>query len=112
MLAKIVPSSTAGSAAKAKAFIESFGLRAYRRPLTDAEVSHLVDLFNKGPSLIGSGDAFADGVELVLGLILQSPHFLYRTELSTMAVGGRIPLDSYEVAAKLAYSLTNTMSSG
>jgi Protein of unknown function (DUF1592)/Protein of unknown function (DUF1588)/Protein of unknown function (DUF1595)/Protein of unknown function (DUF1587)/Protein of unknown function (DUF1585) len=109
LLAKIVPSTTAGSAAKAKAFIETFGLRAYRRPLTDAEITHLVDLFNKGPMLIGSADPFADGVELVLGLILQSPHFLYRTELSTATVDGRIPLDHYEVATKLAYSLTNTM---
>jgi hypothetical protein len=41
--------------------------------------------------------------------LLQSPHFLYRAELSTDVKGERIPLGPYEVAAKLAYSLTGTM---
>ena len=62
----------------------------------------------RGPTLIGSGDAFADGVELVLSYLFQSPHFIYRTELSSAVVDGKIPLERYEVASRLSYALTNT----
>jgi Protein of unknown function (DUF1595)/Protein of unknown function (DUF1587)/Protein of unknown function (DUF1585) len=60
----------------AKTFIRNFGQRAYRRPLTDAEVNSYDTHFAKGGQLIGGGDAFADGVELVVEAMLQSPHFL------------------------------------
>ena len=92
-----------------KTFIKNFGLRAYRRPLVDAEIAEYETLFNKGPQLVGSTDAFADGVELVVDAILQSPHFLYRAELGTNVVKGLIPLTSYEVATRLAYGLVNSM---
>src|SRR5205814_1446333 len=51
----------------------------------------------------------ADGVELFISYLLQSPHFLYRTELSATVVGAVIPLSDYEVASRLSYGLTNTM---
>jgi hypothetical protein len=42
--------------------------------------------------------------------MLQSPHFLYRTELGTAAPGAtKVPLSDWEVGAKLALSITNTM---
>jgi hypothetical protein len=85
--------------------VQNLGLRAYRRPLTDVEVSRYVNLFNQGPSLIGSMDAFADGAELLITYLLQSPHFLYRAELSTGAVAGKVPLGDYEVASRLSYGL-------
>jgi hypothetical protein len=110
LLAGLVPSGAPGDAAgKARAFIQNFGLRAYRRPLTDAEVARYVALFNQGPALIGSADAFADGAELVISFVLQSPHFLYRAELSTTVVNGSVPLSDYEVANRLSYGLANTM---
>jgi hypothetical protein len=103
------PDAPADAAGRARAFIQSFGLRAYRRPLTDAEVARYVSLFNQGPALIGTPDGFADGVELVVTYLLQSPHFLYRTELSAGAAGGKVALSDYEVASRLSYGLTNTM---
>jgi len=108
LLAAIAPSSPTDPAGKAKAFVQSVGARVLRRPLTDAEVTRYVALFNQGPTLIGSADAFADGVELVLTALLQSPFFIYRTELGT-AAAGLIRLDDYEVASKLSYALTNSM---
>src|SRR5690606_9828143 len=42
---------------------------------------------------------------------LQSPHFLYRVETSTVASGERIWLNGYEVATRLSYALWNTMPS-
>ncbi|HXU83960.1 MAG TPA: DUF1592 domain-containing protein [Polyangia bacterium] len=110
LLAGLVPSSAPGDAAgKVRALVQNLGLRAYRRPLTDVEVSRYVNLFNQGPSLIGSMDAFADGAELLITYLLQSPHFLYRAELSTGAVAGKVPLGDYEVASRLSYGLANTM---
>ena len=93
----------------AKTFIRNFGLRAYRRPLADAEVTQYEQHFAKGPQLIGGTDAFADGVELVVEAMLQSPHFLYRAELGTTVVNGRVNLSPYEIAARLSYGIGNSM---
>jgi Protein of unknown function (DUF1592)/Protein of unknown function (DUF1595)/Protein of unknown function (DUF1588)/Protein of unknown function (DUF1587)/Protein of unknown function (DUF1585) len=110
LLAALVPANAPTDAAgKAKAFVQAFGLRAYRRPLTDAEVQTYLTLFNQGTALIGGTDPFAAGAQLVLQAFLQSPHFLYRTELSDQVVGDRIPLSDYEVASKISYAVTNTM---
>ena len=92
-----------------RAFVESFGQRAFRRPLAETEVARYVALFGKGPALVGSTDAFADGVELVVSAFLQSPYFLYRSETSTRVVNGKVPLDDYEIASRLSYGLLNTM---
>ena len=110
-LARLVPANAPTDAAgKARAFITSFGQRAFRRPLTDAEVTTHVGLFNQGPTLYPGVDAFKAGASLVIQAMLQSPHFLYRTELGTAAAGAtKVPLNDWEVAAKLALSITNTM---
>ncbi len=61
-------------------------------------------LFTSGPSLVASGDAFADGVRMVIGAMLQSPNFVYRSELGTDGA----PLSGYEMASKLSFLLRNT----
>ncbi|MES1210137.1 MAG: DUF1592 domain-containing protein, partial [Pseudomonadota bacterium] len=109
-LAKLLPANAPTDlAGKARAFITTLGQRAYRRPLADAEVTQTTALFNQGPTLYPGVDAFAAGANIVLQLFLQSPHFLYRTELSTAVVSGRIPLNDYEVASKLSFALSNSM---
>jgi hypothetical protein len=110
-LARLVPANApTDTAGKARAFITSFGQRAFRRPLTDAEVTTHQGLFDQGPTLYPGVDAFAAGANLVIQAMLQSPHFLYRTELGTVAAGAaKVPLNDWEVAAKLAFTITNTM---
>ena len=109
-LARLMPpTAPTDLAGKARAFISAFGLRAYRRPLTDAEVAEVTGLFNQGPALYPGADPFTAGVSLALQLFLQSPHFLYRTELSTAVVNGVVPLSDYELASKLSYAIANTM---
>src|SRR6185369_10691383 len=106
-LARLVPANApTDTAGKGKAFITSFGQRAFRRPLTDAEVTTHLGLFNKGPTLYPGVDAFKAGVSLVVQAMLQSPYFLYRTELGT-ATGGAttVPLSDWEVGAKLALAI-------
>jgi hypothetical protein len=107
--AKVHGSFLSNGAKDARAFIRNLGLRAYRRPLTDAEVGSYEAHFGKGAQLVGSGDNFADGVELVIEAMLQSPHFIYRAELGSNVVGGKVQLTDYEIAARLSYGLVNSM---
>jgi hypothetical protein len=110
-LARLVPTGAPTDlAGRARAFITSFGQRAFRRPLTEAEITSHLALFDQGPTLYPGGDAFNSGANLVIQAMLQSPHFLYRTELSTAVAGATtVKLNDYEVASKLAFAVTNTM---
>ena len=80
------------------------GRRAYRRPLTAAGQTAYLALFNQGASLSGTRSNFAKGASLVIRALLQSPHFLYRTELEAK----QAPLSAYEIAAKLSLWLRST----
>jgi hypothetical protein len=110
LLSNLVPADAPTDVpGRARAFITSFGRRAFRRPLTEAEVTSHVGLFNQGPSLYAGVDPFRAGASLVIQAMLQSPYFLYRTELGSAAGGGKVPLTDYEVSAKLAFATTNDM---
>jgi len=110
-LARLIPlDAPTELAARAKAFVTSLGQRAFRRPLTDAELTTHLGLFNQGPTLYPGVDAFKAGASLVIQALLQSPHFLYRTELGTAAPGApSVSLNDWEVGAKLALAITNTI---
>jgi hypothetical protein len=88
----------------AAGFIATLGRRIYRRPLSAAETDSYQKLFALGPSQPGNQSAFAKGASLVLEAMLQSPYFLYRTELGAV----NAPLSSYEMAAKLSLWLRNS----
>ena len=85
-------------------FITTLGRKAYRRPLTADESAAYLALFQSGATLSGPQSTFAKGAGLVIRGLLQSPHFLYRTELGMSGT----PLSSYEVAAKLSLWLRGT----
>ena len=85
-------------------FIKTFGRRAFRRDLTADEVSTYTALHQKGSTFSGSQSAFTKGAALVITTMLQSPNFLYRTELGDNGA----PLSGYEMAAKLSLWLWNT----
>jgi hypothetical protein len=98
------PSDTVG---KASAYIQDFGRRVYRRPLTASEVQDYLTLFNQGPTLTTGMGAFEAGMRVTLEAFLQSPYFLYRTGFGGAAVAGHARLTDYEIAANLSYALTN-----
>ncbi len=93
----------------ARAFITAFGLRAFRHPLKDAEVDRYVQIFDSAPAVFPEHDATTAGVRLVIQTMLQSPYFLYRSELSAKPGEGGLVLDGYEVASRLSYLFWNTM---
>ena len=88
----------------AATFIKTFGRRAFRRDLTAAEVTTYTALYQTGSTYSGSQTAFTKGAGLVMTAMLQSPHFLYRTEMGDNGA----PLSGYEMAAKLSLWLWNT----
>ncbi len=93
----------------AENFIARLGARAFRRPLLAEEQERFQTLFDQGPELLQSGDSFKDGAHVVIEAMLQSPQFLYRTELGTEAVDGRIALDQWERASKISYLVYDSM---
>lgn len=102
-LAEVVPcTGGADPAACGHAFIASFGGRAFRRPLTQAELQPLSGLFDAGNAV-----SFAKGIELVIQAVLQSPQFLYRVDSlrAPTPESGAIALGSHELAARLAFTL-------
>jgi hypothetical protein len=95
---------TTASAQCRDSFVDTFGQRAFRRPLTESEKTRYRALFDRGPELVQSGDALKDGVRLVVEAMLQSPKFLYRVEAgrgSSDAQG--VLLTDYEIATRLSY---------
>jgi hypothetical protein len=94
----------------ALSFIQDFGARAFRRPLTQTETARLKSVFDWAISEPDLG-RFEDGIRLVIEAALQSPSFLYRPELGTKTPieGDVVPFTSWEMATKLSYMLWNTM---
>lgn len=86
-------------------FLEDFGRRAYRRPLTPDEMLRwqqvTVDL--------AIPDAW-EGLRLAVAGMLQSPYFIYRVELGEPDPErpGRLRYTSHEMASRLSFLLWNT----
>lgn len=93
-----------GAGTDADSFIRTLGRRAFRRPLTDDEFSRYRAAFDVGAGLSGDGSEFVKGASLVIEALLQSPHFIYRTELEPTGAA----LTGYEVAAKLSFWILDT----
>lgn len=109
-IARIMPAGAPSDAAgRAKAFVEQFGKRAFRRPLAANETALYLELFGKAPTLVSGMGAFEAGVRVVLEAFLQAPSFLYRTAIGGQAVAQRARLDDYEIASNISYAFTNTM---
>ena len=85
----------------AQQFIQGFGRRAFRTTLAknDARIATYSALFT-------AEKTFSDAAQSVITAMLQSPYFLYRSELGT-ANGGTYALTPYEIATELAYLLTD-----
>ncbi|MEZ4464305.1 MAG: DUF1592 domain-containing protein [bacterium] len=93
----------------AVAFIDTFGRKAWRRPLTPEELDRLALVYDAARAMDAA--PFADGVTLVIEELLQSPNFLYRIEVGTPhpTRPGIQVLEGYEVASRLSYLLWRSM---
>jgi hypothetical protein len=99
----------------ARAIVEKFAGRAYRRPVTASELAKLVKLVDLA---IQNGDRFDRGIQLAVQAVLVSPEFLFRVELDSRgkkvtgksgdATGGQWVGD-FELASRMSYFLWSSM---
>ncbi len=84
--------------------LTALGERAWRRPLTAAEVDRIVGLSVQAATTLG--DPWA-GLEYGVAALLQSPHFLYRMEVPGEEGLAADALGPYAIASRLAFLLWN-----
>lgn len=103
---KVVPCSPAGADDSAcfGQFLETFGRRALRRPLTADELTRYSSTLMAHGKLEGD---FWVSVDSALRLFLTHPAFMYRIELGTPVSGkpGVFRLSDFELATRLSYTL-------
>jgi hypothetical protein len=87
-----------------RTFVSSFGARAFRRDLTEDEITEMTAYLARE----SAGDAKA-GVRRFLMYLFTSPNFAFRTELgaTTTAAGAAFTLTPFERAQTLSYFLTD-----
>lgn len=99
-------SGEAAEASCAAAFLDSFGVRAFRRPLQEDEKQRFLAFFTKSKAAFG----FNKALELTTTVLLSSPQFLYKLEFGEGdATKGAVKLTGYEMASRLSYLLWDSM---
>jgi hypothetical protein len=86
----------------ARTFVDGFCRRAFGRAPSAQERDRLLALFNLGSESGG----YEGGIRLVVEATLQSPSFLYRTELGAENATGPVALTGAEIAARISFFLT------
>jgi hypothetical protein len=110
-LATLVGCATTTAAADetcVKAFIGSFGGRAFRRPVEAVDADLYLALWKQ---VRAAGGSFDSAARAVIEAILQSPRFLYRIEIGEAPTANApyAKVDTYELASRLSYFLWATM---
>lgn len=110
-LSQLLPCSPAGDEAGcAERFINEFGLRVFRRPLSVQESAGLEGLYQTARGKLSMN--FDEAIGLLLEQMLQSPAFLYHWESPDgvrRLEGAAIKLDPYDLAARLSYFIWGSM---
>jgi hypothetical protein len=105
-LQPLLPCQPSAGKACATQFIQSFGKRAFRRPLSATEVTRFETVFTTG----STGGTFANGIKLVIQAMLQSPKFLYIIEpIPANGAGKVFQIDSWAMATRLSYFFLGSM---
>jgi hypothetical protein len=100
---KCTPSGD-GSACLHDTIVE-FGRRAFRRQLSNDEITSFTAIVSQGAQITADGTP-DEVAQVLLNAFLVSPSFLQRSEISTTTdANGNFVLSSYEVASRLSYML-------
>ncbi len=91
----------------AKKIFSALAKRAYRRPVTNDDVTELMQYYAEGSKTGGFEGGIRNGVTGVLA----SPFFLYRSERipAGLKPGDKYPLTDLELASKLSFFLWNSI---
>ena len=101
------PAGPADEASCARQILSTLARRAYRRPVTEADLDVLLDFYRLGR---GEG-SFDDGIRRALQRVLVSPSFLFRIETDPPdgVAGMPHPLSDLELASRLSFFLWSSM---
>ena len=101
------PAATSAQDTCATTFIRTFGAKAFRRSLEEAQVTDYQALYKSAKAT----DTFAVAIELVIRAMLQSPYFLYRIEVGEPGASGVLvtKLTPEETAARLSFLFWGTI---
>jgi mono/diheme cytochrome c family protein len=107
-LLAVSPGSGKSPADAARENLRPFLRRAFRRPVTDAEVNRYAGFVEQA---VKKGEPFAYGMQIAITAVLVSPHFLYRIETDAKPddPGDKHALNDYELASRLSYFLWSSM---
>lgn len=94
----------AADPACAREFLSAVGRLLYRRPLTEGEVTKIVDEANNASEQL---HGFYPGISVALEAMLLSPQFLFITDSYEESPGkkGKYRLDAYSLAQRLSFFL-------
>lgn len=106
LLTKKVPAEGVTVEQAATENLQGFLPRAFRRPVSDVEVSRYVGLVKM---TVDRGESFEEGMRTALQAILISPHFLFRVEGGRRVEGNVEFLDDYALASRLSYFIWASM---
>jgi mono/diheme cytochrome c family protein len=97
---------TAGEAACAKQIAQNLAKRAYRRPVTDADIAKLIPFYEAGRK---EGGNFDQGIQRLVAAVLVSPDFLYRAIRGPEGAkpDTEFALTDLELASRLSFFLWN-----
>jgi cytochrome c553 len=101
------PANSKDEAPCAKKIFSTLARRAYRRPVTDADLKPLLSFFETGRH---SG-TFESGIESGLRRMLVAPDFLFRVERDPPASGpgSNYRLNDFELASRLSFFLWSSI---
>ena len=101
------PAGPADEDACAEKILATLTRRAYRRPVTDADLGKPMAFFRRAKAVEG----FEAGIEAALNAVLVSPEFLFRIEREPEGVqpGAVYPLDDVSLASRLSFFLWSSI---
>ena len=101
------PQSGAEEIPCARQILGTLARRAYRRPVTDADLNYLLPFYQAGRAEAG----FERGIQKALERLLVSPQFLYRIERDPegIAPGTAYRISDLELASRLSFFLWSSI---
>ncbi|MCD6050009.1 MAG: hypothetical protein K0Q55_1412 [Verrucomicrobia bacterium] len=102
------PTGTEDREAVGRELVKAFASRAFRRPVTDDELTRLMAIYGLAEK---NKEPFEASVKLALQAVLVSPNFLFRGEIQPEPDNPKKahPINEYALASRLSYFLWSSM---
>lgn len=102
------PGSTTDETSCAEKILSTLERRAYRRPVTPADIAAPMSFYKRARQ---SGGSFDDGIRSGVARVLSSPYFLYRIEKDPAGIPAGVahPVSDIELASRLSFFLWSSI---